>query len=335
MNTRSEFKIDESQFAHCELCPRRCGVNRYDSVGFCGCGAKMRAARAALHMWEEPCISGSSGSGAVFFSGCTLRCRYCQNSRISLDNFGKEISVSRLAEIFLRLQDEGAANINLVTATQYLPLILPAIDSVRDRLHIPIVYNCGGYERVETVRALKDYVDIWLPDLKYYDPELSAAYSQAPDYFDMASQAILEMIEQTGAPRFKETASASLVSDDGPAGADETVNDKMAGEDNTLLMESGVIIRHLVLPGHRDDSIKLLTWMSENLPRGKYILSLMSQYTPYHTDERYPELNRHVTSYEYESVVDAALKLGLDTGYRQEKTSAREEYTPPFNLEGL
>ncbi len=312
MDQDSGLIIDKTQFTRCELCPRKCAVNRYETTGFCGCGAVMRAARAALHMWEEPCISGTSGSGAVFFSGCTLRCRYCQNSKISHENFGKEITVSELADVFLKLQDEGANNINLVTATQFLPLILPAIDSVRDRLNIPIVYNCGGYERVETVRALKNYVDIWLPDLKYYDPSLSASYSQARDYFEVASAAIAEMIKQTGAPRFKQ-----------------------ASADEPQILESGVIIRHMVLPGHKDDSVRLLEWMKDELPDGSFILSLLSQFTPYHTDIKYPELNRHVTSYEYESVVDAALRLGLDNGYRQEKTSAQQEYTPPFDLEGL
>ncbi len=311
MYSDSRFTIDLSQLSHCELCPRRCGVNRYESTGFCGCGAKISAARAALHLWEEPCISHGKGSGAVFFSGCTLRCRFCQNAEISIGNFGKELSTADLADIFLRLQDEGAENINLVTATQFLPLILPAIDMIRDRLKIPIVYNCGGYERVETVKALEGYVDIWLPDLKYYDPALSSAFSQAPDYFETASEAILQMIRQTGAPRFK------------------------GSSEDDRVMQSGVIIRHLVLPGHRDDSLKILAWVKENLPQGRYLLSLLSQYTPYHEDERYPELNRHLTSYEYESVVSAALGLGLDMGYRQERTSAGEEYTPPFDLEGL
>lgn len=316
----------------CQLCPRMCGVDRTDRLGFCGCTREIRAARAALHFWEEPCISGVRGSGAVFFSGCTLRCRYCQNEKISSGHFGKPLSVRELADIFLRLQDEGAHNINLVTATQYLPQILPALDLVRHRLTIPVVYNCGGYERVETVRALDGYVDIWLPDLKYFDPELSLRFSQAADYFAVASAAIRQMVAQTGAPRMKHTDGTPQT---GPA-ADGT---PQAGPTGTapapLLMERGVIIRHMVLPGHRDDSIRLLHWLADELPQNSFYISLMSQYTPYHHDPQYPELNRRITSYEYQQVVDAALALGLTQGFMQKKSSAREEYTPPFDLQGL
>lgn len=212
----------------CNLCPRKCGVDRAAKPGFCGCGVRVRVARAALHYWEEPCISGKSGSGAVFFSGCTLRCCYCQNYKISTGRFGKEISVGRLAEIFLELQEKGANNINLVTATQYLPQVLDALDIAKPKLHIPIVYNCGGYERIETIRALKGYVDIFLPDFKYFSSELSRKYSRAEDYFDITSAAIKEMIAQTG---------------------------KIHIADNGI-MKKGVIIRHLVLPGARKDSFK-------------------------------------------------------------------------------
>ncbi|MCD8221992.1 MAG: radical SAM protein [Clostridiales bacterium] len=309
---QESFSITTELFTHCELCPRRCGVNRYRTHGYCGCGTTLTAARAALHHWEEPCISGTRGSGAVFFTGCTLRCRFCQNQSISQDGFGKSLSVSKLADIFLRLQEEGAHNINLVTATQYLPLILPALDLVRNRLHIPVVYNCGGYERVETVRALQDYVDIWLPDLKYYDPGLSESFSGAPHYFAIASEAILQMIRQTGAPAFQ-----------------------LSPDSDIPIMTRGVIIRHLVLPGHYKDSLWILAWMQGHLPENQYLISLMSQYTPYHTDPLYPELNRRITTYEYEKVVDAALALGLDAGFMQKKSSAKEEYTPPFDLEGL
>ncbi len=295
----------------CRLCPRMCGVDRAVRLGFCGCTREIRAARAALHFWEEPCISGVRGSGAVFFSGCTLRCRYCQNEKISSGHFGKPLSVRELADIFLRLQDEGAHNINLVTATQYLPQILQALDLVRHRLAVPVVYNCGGYERVETVRALDGYVDIWLPDLKYFDPALSLRFSQAADYFAVASAAIRQMVAQTGAPQMK------------PA------------DGMPLLMERGVIVRHMVLPGHRDDSIRLLHWLADELPQNSFYISLMSQYTPYRQDPLYPELNRRITSYEYQQVVDAALALGLTQGFMQKKSSAREEYTPPFDLQGL
>ena len=291
----------------CNLCPRRCGANRITRPGFCRCGRRAKVARAALHHWEEPCISGSRGSGTVFFSGCNLRCCYCQNSRISDGGFGKEISDGRLAEIFLELQDKGAHNINLVTATPFILPVLRALESVRSRLHIPVVYNCGGYERVETIRALSGAVDIFLPDLKYYSPELSQAYSQAADYFEAASAAVREMVAQAGAPVF------------GPDG----------------LMRRGVIIRHLVLPGARKDSLRILRWIRENLPGGQYLLSLMSQYTPYIPLPEHPELNRWITSFEYESVVEEAVRLGLTDGFMQERSSAREEYTPPFDLEGV
>ncbi|MDO5405815.1 MAG: radical SAM protein [Eubacteriales bacterium] len=328
------------QMESCRLCPRICGVNRTASVphesvgtadsspapvtGFCGATSRITAARAALHHWEEPCISGFRGSGTVFFSGCTLRCCFCQNYQISQELYGKALTSDQLADIFLKLQDQGAHNINLVTATHYLPWILPALDRVRHRLHIPVVYNCGGYERTETVSALKDYVDIWLPDLKYHSSELSARYSRAADYFEVASGAIRQMIAQTGAPVFHQEI--------------PTLSDRPHLQPDTApvqLMDRGVIIRHMVLPGQKEDSIRLLHWIADSLPRGQYYISLMSQYTPFYKSREYPELNRRITSYEYQKVVDTALELGLDQGFMQEKSSAKEEYTPPFDLEGL
>jgi putative pyruvate formate lyase activating enzyme len=291
----------------CNLCPKECGVDRDYQLGFCQCGNRIKVARAALHYWEEPCISGSNGSGTVFFSGCTLRCCYCQNYKISSEGFGKEISTQRLAEIFLELQEKGAHNINLVTATQYLFHVLKALDKVKSKLHIPVVYNCGGYERVEIIRALRGYVNIFLPDFKYYSSELSWNYSKTKDYFKVASAAITEMISQTGSPAL----------------------------DDNGIMQKGVIIRHLVIPGARKDSFQILKWISQNLPKGKYLLSLMSQYTPVCKNREYKELNRRITSFEYESVVKEALRLGLSNGFMQERSSAKEEYTPPFNLEGL
>lgn len=291
----------------CALCPRMCGIDRATSAGFCGCGCLPRAARAALHMWEEPCISGTKGSGTVFFSGCTLKCVFCQNYQISSQGFGKEVTAGQLAHIFLKLQDQGAHNINLVTATQYLPSVLEALDLVRGTLKIPVVFNCGGYERVETVKALDGYADIFLPDLKYYSSELSARYSQAPDYFAAASQAIRQMIRQTGAP---------VISEKG-------------------IMEKGVIIRHMVMPGQRADSIRILHWIKDSLPENQYQISLLSQYTPFFQSHAYPELDRRITAYEYNKVLDAAIELGLTNGYMQKKSSAKEEYTPPFDLEGL
>jgi len=286
-----------------------CGMDRTVSTGFCRASDTVKIARAALHHWEEPCISGTAGSGAVFFSGCTLKCVFCQNHTLSHENFGKEISVNRLAEIFLDLQAQGAHNINLVTATHYLPSIKEALDLAGDALKIPIVYNCGGYERIDTLRQYADYIDIYLPDLKYYDSALSKKYSSAPDYFAAASAAIKEMIDLTGGLSWDEK--------------------------NPSLLKRGVIIRHMVLPGAKDDSIRLLHWIKDTLPEGRFLLSIMSQYTPFYKSSMYPEINRRITSYEYNKVVDAAIDLGLTTGYMQEKSSAREEYTPPFDLSGV
>ncbi len=302
----------QEQIHHCRLCPRMCGVDRSAQRGFCQAPAGAVAARAALHYWEEPCISGTRGSGTVFFSGCTLRCCFCQNYKISRDLYGKTLTPRELADAFLRLQDQGANNISLVTATHFLPWIIPALDLIKDRLQIPVVYNCGGYERPETVEALNDYVDIWLPDLKYESSELSARYSQAPLYFHTASKAIAQMIRQTGAPHLK----------------------IVPGEPEPV-MDRGVIIRHLVLPGQKEDSIRLMHWIAENLPKDSFYISLMSQYTPYEKNLQFPELNRRITSYEYQKVVDAALDLGLTQGFMQKKSSAKEEYTPDFDLEGL
>ena len=291
----------------CQLCPRTCKVNRTVSTGFCSCTNEVKAARAALHLWEEPCISGTQGSGTVFFSGCTLKCCFCQNSQISCENFGKTLSVSQLSEIFLKLQEEGAHNLNLVTPTQYLPFIIEALDNIKKLLSIPVIYNCGGYERPEVISLLKDYIDIYMPDLKYYDASLSFSYSKAKDYFSFASKAIQKMIEQTGVPTFNKEG----------------------------ILQKGVLIRHLVLPGCKEDSMKLLEWMSETLPKDSFLLSLLSQYTPVYKASMYPKLNRIVTTYEYNKVLDKAISLGLTQGFMQERSSASSAYTPSFQLEGL
>lgn len=296
-------------YGFCTLCPRMCGVNRRTGTGFCGLSSGPKVARAALHQWEEPCISGTNGSGTVFFSGCTLHCVFCQNHPLSHENYGKEVSVERLSEIFLELQEQGAHNINLVTATQYLPSVLLALDRVQNRLKIPIVYNCGGYERVETLKELEGYIDIYLPDLKYYDSRLAEKYSGAADYFEVASKAIKEMIRQTGGLTWN--------------------------SENPSLLAKGVVLRHMVLPGAKEDSIRLLFWMKEFLPENSFLLSLMSQYTPFYHSFLYPEINRRITTYEYEKVLDTAVRLGLTNGYMQKKSSAREEYTPPFDLSGV
>lgn len=291
----------------CQLCPRTCKVNRQLATGFCGCTNEVKVARAALHMWEEPCISGKKGSGTVFFSGCTLKCCFCQNFQINCENFGKILSASQLSEVFLKLQEEGAHNLNLVTPTQYLPFIIEALDKIKSVLSIPVIYNCGGYERPEIISLLKDYVDIYMPDLKYYDTSLSFSYSKAKDYFFFASKAILKMVQQTGTPVFNE---------DG-------------------ILQKGVLIRHLVLPGCKEDSVKLLEWLSETLPKGSFLLSLLSQYTPVYKAHEYPKINRRITTYEYNKVLDKAIALGLDQGFMQERSSASSLYTPSFHLEGL
>ena len=299
---------------HCTLCPRACGADRAaGQTGLCGAGDTLRAARAALHHWEEPCLSGDpeapTGSGTVFFSGCALGCCYCQNYGISQEGQGRPLTEARLAEIFLELQAKGARNINLVTATQWLPWVLQALDSARRRgLRLPVVYNTGGYETVQTVQALAGYVDIWLTDFKYDSPALAAELSRAGNYPAVADRALRAMLRQTGAPVYD------------PEG----------------YLRRGVIVRHLVLPGQAADSQAVLRRLAavrrqEGVP---FLLSLMSQFTPfYHAADH--GLGRRITSYEYRKVVDAALALGLTDGYMQEKSSAREEYTPPFDGEGL
>lgn len=294
-------------YQDCTLCPRMCHVDRTRQTGFCGCTDAITAARAALHFWEEPCISGTGGSGTVFFSGCTLKCCFCQNYQISQEGIGKTISTEELARIFLDLQDQGAENISLVTADQYLPSVLAALNQVKDQLQVPVVYNCSGYERLETLRLLSGSVHIYLPDLKYFDSGIAQTYSRAGNYFSYASKAISEMIRQTGAPRFNQQG----------------------------VLEKGVIVRHMVLPGQRNDSIRLLHWMADHLEKGSFLLSLMSQYTPFYHASDYPEINRRITTYEYEKVLDEAVRLGLTDGYMQEKSSAKEEYTPAFDLEGI
>lgn len=299
---------------HCTLCPRACGADRAaGQTGLCGAGDTLRAARAALHHWEEPCLSGDpeapTGSGTVFFSGCALGCCYCQNYGISQEGQGYPLTEARLAEIFLELQAKGAKNINLVTATQWLPWVLPALDSARRRgLRLPVVYNTGGYETVQTVQALAGYVDIWLTDFKYDSPALAAELSRTGNYPAVADRALRAMLRQTGAPVYD------------PEG----------------YLRRGVIVRHLVLPGQAADSQAVLRRLAavrrqEKVP---FLLSLMSQFTPfYHAADH--GLGRRITSYEYRKVVDAALALELTDGYMQEKSSAREEYTPPFDGEGL
>lgn len=291
----------------CELCPRRCGADRTVSRGYCGMGEEIAAAKAMLHFWEEPCISGTRGSGAVFFSGCVLKCAYCQNYDISAEHKGKVVTVERLSEIFLELQRQGAHNINLVNPTHYVPQIIRAVETAKEQgLTLPIVYNSGGYERVETLRMLNGLVDIYLPDIKYFDDGLAKTLSDAPGYFDTAMCAVDEMIRQTDKPIF----------------------------DGTLLR--GTIVRHLVLPGQYKDSIEIIRRVGERFG-GEILFSLMSQYTPFgkvKTDARFGKFNRRITTFEYRKALDAVYDAGLK-GYMQEKSSAKEEYTPIFDFSGL
>lgn len=296
----------------CELCPRRCGVDRTVSRGYCGMGSGITAAKAMLHYWEEPCISGAHGSGAVFFSGCVLKCAYCQNYDISAGHKGLEITEERLADIFCELQQQGAQNINLVNPTHFVPAVMRALTLAKQHgLSIPIVYNSGGYERVETLRMLAGLVDIYLPDVKYFDNALAKMLSDAPDYFETSMDAVAEMVKQTGKPVF-------------------------AGNDEEKLLKRGTVVRHLVLPGQYRDSIAIVKRLGECF--GGYILfSLMSQYTPFgrvKTDARFEKMNRRITTFEYRKVLEAVYEAGL-SGYMQERSSAKEEYTPEFDFSGL
>lgn len=285
----------------CTICPRRCGVERSEKAGFCAMPEGLRVARAALHFWEEPVISGTRGSGTVFFSGCNLRCVYCQNHDISAGGFGKEVSAERLREIFDDLIAQGAHNINLVTPTHFVPWILPALEP---KLPVPVVYNCGGYESVETLRLLENKVDIWLPDLKYADGEPAARLSGAPDYFPVATAAILEMYRQVG----------DYVMENG-------------------ILQRGVVIRHLVLPGQLNNTKACIDWVARTFRQGQVLFSLMAQYTPQSGAEGV--LRRHVTAAEYRSAVEYMENCGIVDGFTQMRTSAKEEYTPTFDLTGV
>ena len=296
--------------SRCALCPRRCGADRAaGQAGYCGAAGTLKVARAALHFWEEPCISGTRGSGTVFFSGCALKCCYCQNYPISAESFGREITVERLAEIFLELQSQGAHNINLVTPGQWQPWIIAALDKARaDGLRLPIVCNTGGYETAESVARWQGYIDIWLADLKYVSPALSAQLSAAPDYFAAAKTAIEAMMAQAGRPVC----------------------------DAEGMMQRGVILRHLALPGHIDDSFAVLDQMAawNDADPGCFVPSLMSQYTPFYRAAE-AGIGRRITTYEYRRVVNYAVDKGLAAGYMQQRSSAKEEYTPAFDLSGV
>lgn len=289
----------------CNMCPRECAVDRSaGEVGFCGVGNKYVVGSVGLHKWEEPCISGKRGSGAIFFSGCNLRCVFCQNREISREMRGREYGEFELEAAMLGLQELGAHNINLVTPTPYSMMLARTLERVRPKLDIPVVYNCGGYENLDVLRALDGLVDIYLPDLKYFDDTLAREFSKAPNYAKVAGGALLEMYKQTGRLTL----------------------------DGEGMARRGLIVRHLVLPGHRNDSIAVLDMLAKILPPNEITVSLMRQYTPDFADADAPrELHRRLTDFEYQSVVDRAIDLGFD-GFSQERSSATAAYTPKFDI---
>lgn len=295
----------------CALCPRNCAIDRNQGEsGICGQTNILKVARAALHFWEEPCISGTDGSGAVFFSGCPLHCVYCQNHNIANGSAGKEISAERLAEIFLELEEKGACNINLVTPGHFAPWIIKALDRARaEGMKLPIVYNTSSYENVSTIKMLEGYVDIYLPDFKYMDSRISQKYSHAPDYSLAAKAAIDEMVRQTGPAVFN-------------------------GGSEDGLMRRGTIVRHLLLPGQAEDSKAIISYLYQTYGNTIYI-SIMNQYTPLPHVASYPELNRKITQTEYDDVVDFALALGVEYGFIQEGDTAEESFIPEFDGEGV
>lgn len=290
----------------CELCPRRCNVDRVNQLGFCRAGKNLRVALVSLHKWEEPCLVGSNGAGTIFFSHCNLKCVFCQNFSISHEGYGAEISIERLADIFFEQQGRGAANIELVTPTHYTNKICAAIDLAKARgLTLPIVWNSNAYENLETLELLRGRVDIFLPDLKYFDDELARTFSNAPNYFAVASAAIKKMFELVGTPKF--------------------YGDKMI---------RGVIVRHLILPNCRRDSIKLVDWLYENFGDDIFI-SLMNQYTPTFRAGDFKKISRPLTTFEYQSVVDHAAKLGIKNCFIQLGKTADKKFIPNFNLDNV
>lgn len=288
----------------CNLCPRSCNIDRTKTLGVCQVSAKVKVARAALHFWEEPCISGDNGSGAVFFSGCSLHCVFCQNEEISHGKVGQEITIEELAGLYIDLQKQGANNINLVTGTHYIPQIVESVTIARKKgLNIPIIYNTSGYETVESLRLLEGIVNTYLPDFKYMDNSLALKYSHAKDYPDVAKEAIAEMVRQCGKPQF----------------------------DNNGFIKSGVIVRQLLLPGHVKDAKNIVKYLYETFGDRIYI-SMMSQYTPMpHIASKYPELNRRVTKREYDSLINYAIDLGVENAFIQDRAVAKESFIPEFN----
>ena len=297
-----------NKYENCLLCPRKCGINRSTGqTGICGVSSEIKVARAALHYWEEPCISGKRGSGAVFFSGCSLHCVFCQNREISDGKEGKVISKERLSDIFMELADKGANNINLVTPGQYIPDIVWVVNDAKSRgMKLPIIYNTSGYENVTELKLLEGIVDVYLPDFKYMDSTLSARYSRAKDYPSVAKQAISEMVRQQ----------PGVVIDDA-----------------TGLIQKGVIVRQLLLPGHVNDAKAILKYLHDTYQDSIYI-SMMSQFTPIALKD-YPEINRTVTRREYERLIDYAIKIGITNAFIQEGNVAKDSFIPAFDCEGV
>lgn len=297
-----------NKYENCLLCPRKCGINRSTGqTGVCGVSSEIKVARAALHYWEEPCISGKRGSGAVFFSGCSLHCVFCQNREISDGKAGKVISKERLSDIFMELADKGANNINLVTPGQYIPDIVWAVNDAKSRgMKLPIIYNTSGYENVTELKLLEGIVDVYLPDFKYMDSTLSARYSRAKDYPSVAKQALSEMVRQQ----------PDVVIDDAKG-----------------LIQKGVIVRQLLLPGHVNDANAVLKYLYDTYHNHVYI-SMMSQFTPIALKD-YPEINRTVTRREYERLVDYALEIGITNAFIQEGDVAKDSFIPAFDCEGV
>lgn len=313
---------------NCNLCPRKCNVDRRKHTAFCGQYNTIKVSRASLHMWEEPLISGTKGSGTVFFSGCNLGCVFCQNYDIAMNGKGRQISSRQLADIFLRLQDAGANNINLVTAGHFLPEVIKTIELVRNKsLTIPIVYNTSAYESLSAIHSLDGLIDIYLPDMKYYSPDISLKYSKASDYFEVASSAIEEMVRQTGGH-------FSFTDEDTKTNHYNISDYEDLCEDKNLIMTKGVVVRHLLLPGCYEDSRKIIEYLYGTF--GDHIfISIMNQYTPMNNGgiikDKYPELLNKVSPEEYNSLLDYAIELGLNNGFFQEGDVATESFIPDFD----
>lgn len=302
-------ELEKNIYSKCNLCPRKCHVNRLNGeIGFCKMGTHPVVARAALHFWEEPCISGKLGSGAVFFSGCNLQCIFCQNKDISTQGVGKQIDRNRLSEIFLELQAKGAHNINLVTGVMFIPTIVESLRLAKSQgLTIPIIYNCGGYESLEGLKLLKGYIDVYLPDFKYLSEINAKLFSKADNYPKMAKEAIEEMVKQTGSISF----------------------------DQDGMVKRGVIVRHLLLPGQRKEAEQILDYLYQEYGEAIYY-SIMNQYTPMPGIAAVnPSIARKVTTYEYQKVIDYALDIGITKGYMQEGQTAKESFIPAFDFEGV